>query len=376
MHIIIAPSAFKDSLTAEDCAEAIARGLTRSGLNATWQKLPIADGGNGTLSAFLANGGHHESVTVSDPLGRPINAEYGILKDGETAIIEMALASGLELLDYNERNPLETSTYGTGELLQDALNSGVKRIIIGMGGSATVDGGAGCLQALGVKLLDVNNKELPHGGGSLDQLHTLDTTELDSRWQNIEVIIASDVDNPTLGDAGASYTFAPQKGATPEQVIQLEANLSHFFDIIYQQVGIDVRHTTGGGAAGGLSAGLMALLGGKIESGIDLLLKHTHFEAVLSKADLVITGEGQMDSQTIQGKGPIGVARLAQKYNVPTVAIVGGLNVDDALLHANGIHAVLPIIPKPMPLQVAITQASMLVEQTTLRLGYLLQLNH
>lgn len=375
MHIIIAPSAFKDSLTTEQCTEAIIRGLERSGLNATWQTLPIADGGNGTLSAFLANGGVRKSVTVNDPLGRPINAEYGILPDGETAIIEMALASGLELLTDDERNPLNTSTYGTGELLKHTLDLGIKRVIIGMGGSATVDGGAGCLQALGVKFLDNAGQEIPLGGGYLDQVYTIDTSNLDPRWQDIEVIIASDVDNPTLGENGASYTFAPQKGANPAQVAQLEAHLTHFFELIYQQMGIDVRKTVGGGAAGALSAGLMAFLGGKIESGIDLLLTHTHFKETLQNANLVITGEGKMDSQTLHGKGAIGVAKLAKKQGVPTVAIVGGLDINDAILHQHGIHAVLPIVSKPMSLQSAIEGATQLVEQTALRLGYLLQLN-
>lgn len=376
MHkIIIAPGAFKNSLGASAVAEAIQRGLTRSNLDAETVVLPIADGGNGTLDAFLARGGTRHTVSVDDPLGRPVEAEYGILPDGETAIIEMALASGLELLDNDQLNPLRTSTYGTGQVLAAALDAGATRFIIGMGGSATVDGGAGCLQALGVRLFDAQGDEIVRGGGTLNQVQAVDTTALDPRWRDVEVIIASDVQNPTLGDEGAAAVFGPQKGASPADVATLETNLRHFFTVVHEQIGVDVRQTPGGGAAGALSAGLMAFLGGRIESGIDLLLDHNDFRQELNGADLVITGEGQMDSQTIYGKGPIGVARLAGEYNVPTVAMVGGLNVDDATLHDAGINAVLPIVDKPMSLESALRNADSLVERAAVRLGYLLALS-
>lgn len=372
--IIVAPGAFKHSLTASAAAQAIAAGLRRSSLNAELHVLPIADGGNGTLDAFLAAGGQRIIVTVEDPIGRPVQAPFGMLPDGKTAVIEMALASGLELLDSWQLNPLRTSTYGTGQLMQAALARGAEQVIIGVGGSATVDGGAGCLQALGVSLLDAYGVEVPRGGGSLDRVFLIDTRKLDPRWRNIEVLIASDVTNPALGPQGAAAVFGPQKGATPEQVALLERNLSHFFRVVHDQLGVDVRDTPGGGAAGALSAALMAFLGGRIESGVDLILKHSGFADLLDGADLVVTGEGRMDGQTIHGKGPIGVAQAARQRGVPTVALVGSLDLDDAALHRAGVQAALPIVTGPMPLERALDDAAALLERAALRLGYLLQI--
>jgi glycerate kinase len=374
MKILIASGAYKHSLSASAAVRAIAQGLRRSGLEADLLLLPMADGGNGTLDAFLAGGGQRIEVLALDPLERPVTAAYGLLDGGQTAVIEMALASGLELLRRDELDPLSATTYGTGTLLQAALDAGATRITVGMGGSATVDGGAGCIQALGVRLLDEHRQEVPLGGGNLHRVRTIDVSGLDPRWKRVEVIIASDVDNPTLGEQGAAAVFGPQKGARPDEVRILEDNLRHFFTLVRDQLGVDVLDVIGGGAAGAFSAGLMAFLGGRIQSGIDLLLEHNHFREHLHDADLVITGEGQMDEQTVHGKGPIGVARLAQEYDVPTVALVGGLNVDDAILHDAGIDAVLPVVTKPMALDEALAQAEMLVEQAALRLGYLLQI--
>jgi glycerate 2-kinase len=374
MKILIAPGAFKHSLSAQAVAEAIASGLQRSGLEAELVTLPIADGGNGTLDAFLASGGRRIREQVLDPLGRPITAPYALLDDGETAVIEMALASGLELLRPGELNPLVTTTYGTGQLLKAALEAGAKRIIVGMGGSATVDGGAGCLQALGVRLLDSYGGEIPTGGGALSAVYAVDASGLDPRWKATEVIIASDVDNPAVGEQGAAAVFGPQKGAGPHEIRLLEAGLRHFFSKVRDQIGVDVLEVIGGGAAGAFSAGLMAFLGGRIQSGINLVLEYNGFDTQLQNADLVITGEGRMDEQTINGKGPIGVARRAHEHGVPTVAIVGGLNTDDALLHEAGIQAVLPIITRPMSLDDALASAAELVERAALRLGYLLQM--
>ena len=373
MKIVIAMSAFKHSLSARAAAEAVARGLRRSELAADLVLLPIADGGNGTLDAFLAGGGQRIAHTVRDPFGRPVEAAFGVRDD--LAVIEMALASGLELIAADELDPLRTSTYGTGELLRAALAAGARRLIVGMGGSATVDGGAGCLQALGVRLLDADGQDVPPGGGQLHLIRQIDASGLDPRWHEVEVIIASDVDNPTLGDEGAAAVFGPQKGATPVQIETLEANLRHFFTLVADQMGVDVRATPGGGAAGALSAGLMASLGGRIESGIDLIVDLLPFDQALAGADLLITGEGRMDEQTLHGKGPVGIARRASQYGVPAVALVGGLEIDDALLHDGGIWAALPIIPAPMPLATALAEADLLVEQAALRLGYLLQLS-
>lgn len=373
MRIIVAPGAFKNSLRADEAAHAIESGIARSGLDAQVLIAPIADGGNGTLDAFLAGGGRRMTMTVEDPVGRPVEAAYGLLPDGETAVIEMALASGLELLEHWQLNPMIASTYGTGQLMKAALEAGAKRIIVGMGGSATVDGGAGCLQALGVHLFDAYGQEVPRGGGGLEQLFLIDAQGLDPRWKQVEVLIASDVTNPALGELGAAAVFGPQKGATPQQVQKLEVNLTHFFTLVNNQLGIDVRQVEGGGAAGAFSAGLMAFLNGRIVSGIDLILQYSGFADALQEADLVITGEGQMDAQTIHGKGPMGVARMAQQQGVPTIAIVGGLNVRDDVLHDAGLQAVVPIVTGPMSLDMAIEHAAELVERAALRLGYILQ---
>lgn len=374
MKILIAPGAFKHSLSALQVAQAIQAGLNQSSLSADTQLLPIADGGNGTLDAFLANGGERITLDVFDPLMRPIQADYGLIEDGKTAVIEMATASGIELLTDDELNPMTATTYGTGQLMQDALNRGATRFIVGMGGSATVDGGMGCLRALGVNLLDNDGNDIAYGGRGLADLATVDISDLDPRWQQVEIIIASDVENPTLGEKGAARIFGPQKGADPAMVETLERNLTHYFTQIYEQTGNDVRHIEGGGAAGAFSAGLMAFLNCKIVSGIDLVLEHNHFVEHLADAHLVITGEGQMDSQTIDGKGPIGVARLAQEHSVPTIALVGGLNVDDTILHDAGLQAVFPVVDKPMTLETALERAEELVKRMALRLGYLLQI--
>jgi glycerate 2-kinase len=374
MNILIAPGAFKQSLSANQAADCIARGLKQALPDANLTLFPIADGGNGTLDAWLTQGGTRHTITVHDPLMHPIQADYGILPDGKTAVIEMALASGMELLTTAELNPLKATTYGTGELLRHALDNGARRFIIGMGGSATVDGASGALRALGIRLLDKSGAEIPHGGGGLSQLATIDVSNLDSRWQECEIIIASDVENLLLGEQGAAAVFGPQKGATPEHVKILDEYLSHFADVIADQQGHDIRNLVGGGAAGGLSAGLIAFLGGRIESGIDLLLAHNNFVERLKDADLVITGEGQMDEQTIHGKGPIGVARLAKEHRVPTIALVGGLNVHDSILHENGIQAAFSIVDKPMSLTDALANAHVLLERAALRIGYILQL--
>lgn len=372
MKILIAPAAFKHSLSASGVADAIARGLARSGLNADLVQIPMADGGNGTLDAFLATGGERVTLTVEGPQGAPVEAAYGLLDDGQTAVIEMALASGIELSPDN--NALTASTYGTGQLMRHAIEHGARRLIVGMGGSATTDGGAGCLQALGVRLLDANGRDLPRGGGALGDLASIEVGTPDPRWLDVKLIIASDIENPAVGEHGAAAVFGPQKGASPEQVRLLDANLRHFFALSDDLLGVDVRDVRGAGAAGAFAGGLMAYLGGQIESGIDLVLAHNRFESLLPEAALVVTGEGQMDGQTIHGKGPVGVARIARHYGVPTVAIVGGLNIDDALLHDAGIHAVLPITPRPMALNEALASAADLIERAALRLGYLLQL--
>ncbi|MCE2489319.1 MAG: glycerate kinase [Anaerolineae bacterium] len=374
MRIIVAPGAFKNSLTAQQAAAAIARGLEQSGLGADLLLTPVADGGNGTLDAMLAGGGERRSRVVSGPLGAPVEADWGLLADGETAVVEMALASGMELLRADELDPLRASTFGTGQLLAAALDAGATRVILGLGGSATVDGGAGCLQALRVRLLDAQGEAIGPGGAQLGRVERVDAGGLDPRWRDVSLLLASDVDNPTLGELGAAAVFGPQKGADARQVDLLEGQLTHFFTVIYEQTGRDLRQVPGGGAAGAFAAGMMAFLDAELQPGIELVLAHSGFDQALADADLVITGEGQMDEQTIHGKGPIGVARMARTQGVPTVALVGGLAVHDAQLHAAGMQAVLPITPRPMPLEEALANAPQLLERAALRLGYLLQI--
>lgn len=376
MKIVIAPGAFKHSLTAFEAAEAIERGLKKSGLNAELLLMPAADGGNGTLEAFLVAGGERVTLTVHDPLMRPIQADYGLLADGKTAVIEMALASGLELLKSSELNPFRATTYGTGQVMQHALERGATRFIIGMGGSATVDGGAGALQALGVYFADEHGKPITPGNSGLASIISLHARHLDPRWQQVEIIIASDVDNPAVGAEGAAAVFGAQKGATFNDIPVLESHLIHYFKQIHHWHGIDVCHVGGGGAAGALAAGLLAFLGGRIQSGVDLLLAQNGFRAELENTALVITGEGQLDSQTIHGKTPHGIARIARDYAVPTIAFAGSLNADDLILHDAGFQAVLPIMDKPMPLDDALARAAELLERAALRLGYILKLSH
>ncbi len=374
VKILVAAGAFKQSLTAAEACAAIARGLEESGLGATIEQLPIADGGNGTLDAFLASGGERIRLRVADPLMRPIDAEYGLIDEGGTAVIEMALASGMELLKPAELNPLAATTFGTGQLMVEALGRGVERIIIGLGGSATVDGGMGCLSALGLDLRDASGKAIPLGGGGLAEIATIDAMGMDRRWRDVEIVIASDVENPTLGERGAARIFGPQKGADPEMVERLERNLRHCFTVIYEQRGIDVRAAMGGGAAGGFAAGLMAFLNCRLKPGIDLVLAHNQFRQKLADCALVITGEGQIDAQTLDGKAPLGVAKLAAARGLPTIAIVGGLNIDDRLLHEAGVQAAFSIVDKPMPLEEALANAAELTRRAALRLGYVLRL--
>ena len=373
-RVLVAAGAFKQSLTAAEACDAIARGLAESDLNVIIERLPIADGGNGTLDAFLVAGGERVRVEASDPLMRPIEAEYGLIDGGRAAVIEMALASGLELLQPAELNPLAATTYGTGQLMAHALSRGVERLIIGLGGSATVDGGMGCLSALGVKLLDERGKAIPLGGGGLARLRDIDAADMDARWRDVEVVIASDVENPTLGEKGAARIFGPQKGADEAMVETLERNLRHCFTLVHERLGVDLRSAPGGGAAGAFAAGLMAFLNCRIESGIDLVLARNRFDERLADCALVITGEGQIDAQTLDGKGPLGAARRAAAKGVPTVAIVGGLNIDDCELHEAGVQAAFSIVDKPMPLEDALAKAEDLARRAALRLGYALRL--
>ncbi|TFE23574.1 glycerate kinase [Cohnella luojiensis] len=354
MKIVIAPDSFKGSISARKAALAIQEGILRAGPNIETVIVPMADGGEGTVESLVAaTNGHLQEVVVKDPLGRDVNAVYGILGHDNTCVIEIASASGLPLLRKEERNPMLTTSYGTGELILHALNKGCRKFIIGLGGSGTNDGGAGMLQALGIKLLDSGGKHLPFGGGSLDLLADIDLSGLDPRVREAEFIVACDVDNPLVGPSGASAVYGPQKGATPEMVEVLDRNINHYANIIEKKTNISIHHKFGAGAAGGLGGAFQAFFNAKMERGIEIIMKQTGLKQKLYGASLLITGEGQMDFQTARGKTPAGVARLAKSMGIPTFAIVGSIGPGIEQLSNMGIEAVFSIVNKPMDIKEA-----------------------
>lgn len=322
MKFLIAPDSFKGSLTAKEAALAMATGIRRVFPEAELELVPMADGGEGTVQSLVeATGGRLLKATVHNPLNQVVEADYGILGDGKTAIIEMAAASGLQYVDDHSKNPLVTTTYGTGELILAAVEQGVERIIIGLGGSATTDGGAGMVQAMGVRLLDRTGCEIGFGGGALADLYRIDLSQMDSRLRKLKIIVASDVTNPLTGDNGAARVFAPQKGATPAMVKILEQNLHHFAQVAKRDVGIDCEYTAGAGAAGGTGFGLLTFTGATVEKGIEIVLRYSHLAERVRHSDYVFTGEGSIDFQTKFGKTPYGVAKMAKKI-VPTVPVI------------------------------------------------------
>jgi len=358
MKVVIAPDSFKESLSACEVAEQIAAGFREIFPAADYVMAPLADGGEGTVQAMVAaTGGRIVPVSVTGPLGTAVDAFYGVSGDGRAAIIEMAAASGLMLVPPEQRNPLLTTSYGMGELIRAALNAGVSRIIAGIGGSATNDGGAGMLQALGMKLLDREGRDLEGGGGCLDRLDRIDAAGLDPRLSEVILDVACDVKNPLLGENGASTVFGPQKGATPDMVAHLDANLAHYAVVISRDLGAEVALVPGSGAAGGMGAALLAI-GGRLRPGIEIVLDAVGFEEIVRDADLIITGEGRMDSQTISGKTPHGVACIAKRLRKPVIAIAGCLAADVEVVHAHGIDAVFSAVPRPCTLDEALSNAA------------------
>ncbi|WP_432699891.1 glycerate kinase [Kluyvera cryocrescens] len=358
MKIVIAPDSYKESLSALDVASAIESGFREIYPDAEYVKLPVADGGEGTVEAMVAaTQGRVISVEVTGPLGEPVAGFYGVSGDEQCAFIEMAAASGLEYLSPEKRNPLKTTSWGTGELIRHALDLGVKRIVIGLGGSATNDGGAGMVQALGAKLLTADNQQLAYGGASLDSLATIDISALDSRLADCQIDVACDVTNPLTGKEGASTVFGPQKGATPEMVAQLDRALGRFAQRIKQDLAIDVLTLEGGGAAGGMGAALYAFCSANLRHGIDIVTEALHLDALVADADLVITGEGRMDSQTVHGKVPVGVARVAKQHHIPVIGIAGSLTADVGVVHQHGVDAVFSILYRVCSLDEALAQA-------------------
>tara|TARA_Y100001956_G_scaffold70346_1_gene74271 strand:+ start:318 stop:1454 length:1137 start_codon:yes stop_codon:yes gene_type:complete len=376
MKVVIAPDSYKESLTAMEVATAIENGFKEIMPDAEYIKLPMADGGEGTVQSLVdATGGNIVTVKVTGPLGQPVEGFYGLLGDGSTAVIEMAAASGLHLVKPSERNPLLTSTYGTGQLIKAALDKGVNHIIIGIGGSSTNDGGVGMAQALGAKLVNAQGVDLPFGGGALAGLAEIDLSGLDPRLAEIQLEVACDVDNPLCGPKGASHVFGPQKGATPEMIEQLDKNLAHYAEVIRQTNGKDVINQAGAGAAGGLGAALMGLFDATLRPGINIVMDAVNLAEVVKDADLVITGEGRIDSQTIHGKTPIGVARTAKLYNLPVIGIAGSTAQDCRVVHEHGIDAVYSVVLGATDLPTALKEAAFNVEMTSRNVAAALMMN-
>lgn len=367
MKIIIVPDSFKGSFTAIAAASAMERGVKRAYPHAQVVKLPVADGGEGTVDALvLATGGEYREVEVTGPLGDKVSAKYGILRDG-TVIIEMAAASGLTLLPVERRNPRFTTTFGTGELIKTALDQGYRRLVIGIGGSATNDGGAGMARALGVSFRDQYGNELGFGGGDLGRLHHIDIRGLDPRIKEAEIVVACDVTNPLCGPEGASQVYGPQKGGNPEMLEELDRNLRHYAGIISRQLGIDIAGVPGAGAAGGLGAGLMVFCRAKLKPGIETVLDAMNFDEHLRDTDLVITGEGQIDGQSVYGKVPVGVARRAKKFGLPVLALAGSIGDGAGKTVDCGIDAILSIVPGPVSHQASMLEAEALIEKAAER---------
>lgn len=366
MNILIAPDSFKECLSATEVANNIEKGILKVYPKAKINAIPISDGGEGLLdSLVIPFGGKIVTVTVLNPLGRNIISEYGILKDGNTAVIEMAKASGLELLKNHEKAPLLTSTYGTGELIKDALNKGCKKLIIGIGGSATNDGGTGIATALGAKFLNAEKKELNQGGGCLNTLKSIDFSNFDERIKDCEVIVACDVSNPLTGPNGASFVYGEQKGGTLNDLKILDNNLKNYANVIKSTINIDVDTIPGSGAAGGTGAGLVAFLNAKLVNGIELILDALQLDTHIKTADLVITGEGKIDTQTLNGKTIAGIAKMAKNYDVPVIVITGkiGKNIDP--IYNIGVSAIHSITNQPMDLSSALKNADSLLTSCT-----------
>lgn len=373
-RIVVATGALKHSLSVLEALNAVKQGIREAG--GAWDVIgvPIADGGNGTLEAFLYHGGERVNTIVHDPLMRKINSQYGLIGDGKIGIIEMALASGLELLTDGERAPLIATTYGTGELMQLALRQGVQQLIVGVGGSATNDGGCGALMALGVKFFDADDQLIDVRPDTMLSIKRIDLNGVGERWKDVDVVVAADVDNPVLGERGASAVFAPQKGATPADITYLERGLNHYFGLLAGVTGHDVRYVAGAGAAGALAGGLMAVLGARIEAGVGLLMRTIGFAEWVQKADYVITSEGRLDQQTLGGKTVLGVAQVAKQYDVPCIVFVGDLSADETFLREYGMSVVMPIMERPLGLNEALEDAERLLIRATRRTLWLLNL--
>lgn len=374
MRVIVAPDSYKGSLSAVEVAKAIKKGILQIFQDAEIIEVPIADGGEGTVEALVvATGGRIVRETVKGPLGDPVESFWGILGDNRIAVIEMAAASGLPLVPPEKRDPRNTSSYGTGELIKSALDNGFRKIIMGIGGSATNDGGAGMAQALGIRFLDSQKRELAPGGGDLSRLAEIDVNLLDPRLKESEIVVACDVDNPLYGPRGASAVYGPQKGATPKIVTELDNALRNFAEIAGKATGRYVADIPGAGAAGGMGAGLMLFTPAILRTGVEIVFEAVGLASLIRNADVVITGEGMTDYQTAFGKAPVGVGKLAKQFNKVAICISGSLGhgADDIL--EQGINAVVSIVPCPMTLDECMRSAEELVEKAAVRVARLLK---
>lgn len=364
MHVVLAPDSFKNCLSAKEAAEALGKGVTRAAPNASLDHVPLADGGEGTVDALVAAaGGQRVTVTVTGPLGEPVEAGYGVL-NGKAAVIEMAAASGHALLAQTQRDPRAATTYGTGELIAHALDNGFRDIIVGIGGSATNDAGAGMAQALGYRLLDASGRDLSPGGAALARIARIDAAHAHPSLSNASIRAACDVRNPLCGPEGASRVYGPQKGADAQTAAKLDAALHRFGAAIEDQLGIAVLERPGAGAAGGLGAGLVAFCGAELDPGFDVVARAVNLEERIAAADLVLTGEGLLDAQTQSGKAPAGVAALAGRHGVPAIAIAGALEPGYETLHDEGLDAAFSLCNGPMTLGEALRNAAALLEAT------------
>lgn len=366
MKIVIAPDSFKESLTSIEAAACIEAGFREVFPDADYVKIPIADGGEGTVAAMVeATGGSIVDLHVTGPLGDRVAAFYGVTGDGRTAVIEMAAASGLALVPVDQRNPMITTSYGTGELILHAMDNGFREFILGIGGSATNDAGVGMLQSLGGQFLDRASQQVVYGGGAIADLECIDLTGLDRRLQDCTFLVACDVDNPLTGPSGASAVFGPQKGASPAMVDALDRNLAHFADLVARDLHKRVADVPGSGAAGGMGAALMAFLGAKLQPGIQIVIEAVKLEEAVADADLVITGEGRIDDQSVHGKAPVGVARISARHGVPVIGIAGSLGRGSEKLCQFGVSALFSMVDGPCSLPEALSAAAENLRETS-----------
>jgi glycerate kinase len=366
MKVLIAIDSFKGSLSSNELANCVELGIKNIFPQSDILKVPVADGGEGTVESLVeGTNGQFVEIEVMDPLMNPIKAKYGILGDGKTAIIEMATASGLPLVSIDKRNPMKTTTYGTGQLIKDAISKGCREFIIGIGGSATNDAGIGMIKALGGKFLNEHNEELGHGGEQLEKIKKIDLSNLIPEVKECKFLIACDVDNPFYGLNGAAHVYSRQKGATEEMVLQLDNGLKEFAQTILKELQIDISDVPGAGAAGGLGGGFLAFLQGELKPGIDIVLEEVNLREKLNGVDFVITGEGRMDFQSVMGKAPVGVAKYAKEKDIPVIAIAGGVSDDAEEVHNYGIDSVFSIMNYPMSLEEAMNpeRAKILVQK-------------